>query len=78
MKIIQCDRCKKQMPETCQAEDFSSVCVDVYGNRGKCFDLCRECVEYFGLPSRNPGKEIGNRLLEILQEIARGVERNQS
>jgi len=82
MKIYKCDRCGKTEPEKSQytrPEEWISLSyvISDYGNRSIYKDICPECVTTLKLPKPINCPEVGERLIEIIEEIvSNAVEEN--
>ncbi|MCJ7828943.1 MAG: hypothetical protein MUP81_04305 [Dehalococcoidia bacterium] len=79
MKIYKCDKCGTTEPEPDQANrpkgwrylSFSIGTKYVYK------DICPDCSVALKLPEQIQCKEVGDRLIEIIEDIVHGVIENQ-
>lgn len=82
MKIYKCDRCGKtepEIPNKVRPEGWVNLGYDVsqYQHNYVYKDICPECVTTLKLPKPINCPEVGERIIEIIEEIAQGVIENQ-
>ena len=82
MKIYKCDRCGKTEPEKAQCtrpEEWVglSYIISQYESRSDYKDICPECVTILKIPKQINCPEVGERLIEIIEEIVSEAIQNQ-
>lgn len=82
MKIYKCDRCGKKEPEKSnkgRPEEWVALgyVVSEYQRNYVYKDICPECVITLKLPKPINCPVVGERIIEIIEEIAQGVIEDQ-
>ena len=82
MKIYKCDRCGKMEPEKSQYVRPDgwvtlSYTISSYGSNYICKDICHECAIALKLPKQLNCPEVGERLIELIEEIVQGAIKSQ-
>ena len=78
MRVYKCDKClrlatEEEQPDRTSPSDWVDVRYSMgYSTGGFSYDLCPECAKRIGISEDHyeQGKSIGERLIEILEEIA--------